>query len=86
MSMRPPLARSFPPPVRHYPLRRARSDADVARRPGTANFLLPVYLRAVRAGSPADNYLDAPIDLSRALIQNAPAIAGFGREQALASY
>lgn len=36
---------------------------------------LPVYLKAVRAGfpSPADDYLDAPIDLSRALIQNAPA-------------
>ncbi|AMJ61408.1 DNA polymerase V [Bosea sp. PAMC 26642] len=37
--------------------------------------LLPVYLRAVRAGfpSPADDYQDQPIDLSRALIQNAPA-------------
>lgn len=36
---------------------------------------LPVYLKAVRAGfpSPADDYLDAPIDLSRTLIQNAPA-------------
>ncbi|WP_324132409.1 LexA family protein [Bosea sp. (in: a-proteobacteria)] len=36
---------------------------------------LPVYLTAVRAGfpSPADDYLDQPIDLSRALIQNAPA-------------
>ena len=36
---------------------------------------LPVYLKAVRAGfpSPADDYLDQPIDLSRALIQNAPA-------------
>lgn len=36
---------------------------------------LPVYLQAVRAGlpSPADDYLDAPIDLSRTLIQNAPA-------------
>ncbi len=36
---------------------------------------LPVYLTAVRAGfpSPADDYLDAPIDLSRTLIQNAPA-------------
>jgi DNA polymerase V len=36
---------------------------------------LPAYLKAVRAGfpSPADDYLDAPIDLSRALIQNAPA-------------
>jgi len=39
----------------------------------------PIYLRifhkAVRAGfpSPADDYLDAPIDLSRTLIQNAPA-------------
>lgn len=39
----------------------------------------PVYLQAylvpVRAGfpSPADDYLDAPIDLSRTLIQNAPA-------------
>ena len=36
---------------------------------------LPVYLKAVRAGfpSPADDYLDAPIGLSRALISNAPA-------------
>lgn len=36
---------------------------------------LPLYLKAVCAGfpSPADDYLDAPIDLSRALIQNAPA-------------
>lgn len=36
---------------------------------------LAVYLKAVRAGfpSPADDYLDAPIDLSRALISNAPA-------------
>ncbi len=36
---------------------------------------LHVYLKAVCAGfpSPADDYLDAPIDLSRALIQNAPA-------------
>lgn len=36
---------------------------------------LPVYLTPVRAGfpSPADDYLDAPIDLSRTLIQNAPA-------------
>lgn len=36
---------------------------------------IPVYLKAVRAGfpSPADEYLDQPIDLSRALIQNAPA-------------
>lgn len=36
---------------------------------------LPVFLKAVRAGfpSPADDYLDAPIDLSRTLIQNAPA-------------
>lgn len=36
---------------------------------------LPVYVKAVRAGfpSPADDYLDQPIDLSRALIQNAPA-------------
>lgn len=36
---------------------------------------LPVYLKAVRAGfpSPADDYLDQPIDLSRTLIQNAPA-------------
>lgn len=36
---------------------------------------LPVYRRAVRAGfpSPADDYLDQPIELSRALIQNAPA-------------
>jgi len=37
--------------------------------------LLPAYLKAVRAGfpSPADDYLDAPIDLSRTLIKNAPA-------------
>ncbi|WP_336810714.1 S24 family peptidase [Bosea sp. MMO-172] len=37
--------------------------------------LLAVFRKAVRAGfpSPADDYLDAPIDLSRALIQNAPA-------------
>jgi DNA polymerase V len=37
--------------------------------------LVPVYLKAVRAGfpSPADNYLDQPIDLSRTLITNAPA-------------
>lgn len=37
---------------------------------------LPVYLKAVRAGfpSPADDYLDTPIDLSWALIKNAPAI------------
>lgn len=36
---------------------------------------LPVYLKAVRAGfpSPADDFLDQPIDLSRTLIQNAPA-------------
>ena len=36
---------------------------------------LSVYLKAVRAGfpSPADDYLDQPIDLSRTLIQNAPA-------------
>lgn len=36
---------------------------------------IPVYLKSVRAGfpSPADDYLDQPIDLSRALIQNAPA-------------
>lgn len=36
---------------------------------------LPVYRKPVRAGfpSPADDYLDAPIDLSRALIKNAPA-------------
>lgn len=36
---------------------------------------LPVYLKAVSAGfpSPADDYLDAPIDLSRELVQNAPA-------------
>ena len=36
---------------------------------------LPAYLKAVCAGfpSPADDYLDAPIDLSRTLIQNAPA-------------
>ncbi len=36
---------------------------------------LPLYLKAVCAGfpSPADDYLDAPLDLSRALIQNAPA-------------
>lgn len=40
-----------------------------------APIFLPVYLRAVSAGfpSPADDYLDAPIDLSRTLIQNAPA-------------
>ena len=37
--------------------------------------LIPVYLKAVRAGfpSPADDYLDQPIDLSRTLIKNAPA-------------
>lgn len=36
---------------------------------------LPVYLKAVRAGfpSPADDHLDAPIDLSRTLIRNPPA-------------
>ena len=36
---------------------------------------LPVYLTPVRAGfpSPADDYLDAPIDLSRTLITNVPA-------------
>ena len=36
---------------------------------------LTVFFKAVRAGfpSPADDYLDAPIDLSRTLIQNAPA-------------
>jgi len=36
---------------------------------------LGVYRKAVRAGfpSPADDYLDMPIDLSRELIQNAPA-------------
>lgn len=36
---------------------------------------LPVFLTPVRAGfpSPADDHLDAPIDLSRTLIQNAPA-------------
>jgi DNA polymerase V len=36
---------------------------------------LGLYLKAVRAGfpSPADDYLDAPIDLSQTLIQNAPA-------------
>lgn len=40
-----------------------------------APVLLAVFRKAVRAGfpSPADDYLDAPIDLSRALIQNAPA-------------
>ncbi len=40
-----------------------------------APIFLPVYLTAVRAGfpSPADDYLDAPIDLSRTLIQNAQA-------------
>lgn len=40
-----------------------------------APVLLSVFRKAVRAGfpSPADDYLDAPIDLSRALIQNAPA-------------
>ncbi len=37
--------------------------------------MLPVFRKAVRAGfpSPADDYLDAPIDLSRSLIKNAPA-------------
>lgn len=37
--------------------------------------LVPSFLAAVRAGfpSPADDYLDAPIDLSRTLIKNAPA-------------
>ena len=36
---------------------------------------LAVYRQPVRAGfpSPADDYLDSPIDLSRALIKNAPA-------------
>lgn len=36
---------------------------------------LAAYLKPVCAGfpSPADDYLDAPIDLSRALIKNAPA-------------
>jgi DNA polymerase V len=36
---------------------------------------IPVFLTPVRAGfpSPADDYLDAPIDLSRTLITNAPA-------------
>lgn len=36
---------------------------------------ITVFLTPVRAGfpSPADDYLDAPIDLSRTLIQNAPA-------------
>lgn len=36
---------------------------------------IPIFLVPVRAGfpSPADDYLDAPIDLSRTLIQNAPA-------------
>lgn len=40
-----------------------------------APVLLTVFRKAVRAGlpSPADDYLDAPIDLSRALIQSAPA-------------
>lgn len=33
---------------------------------------IPVFIKAVRAGfpSPADDYLDAPIDLSRALVAN----------------
>jgi DNA polymerase V len=37
--------------------------------------LLAVFLKAVSAGfpSPADDYLDSPIDLSRELIFNAPA-------------
>lgn len=37
---------------------------------------ISAYRKAVRTGfpSPADDYLDAPIDLSRTLIQNAPAI------------
>lgn len=37
--------------------------------------LLAVFRKAVRAGfpSPADDYLDQPIDLSRTLITNAPA-------------
>ena len=36
---------------------------------------LPAFLKPVCAGfpSPADDYLDAPIDLSRTLIRNAPA-------------
>lgn len=36
---------------------------------------IPVVITPVRAGfpSPADDYLDQPIDLSRTLIQNAPA-------------
>ncbi|TAJ33279.1 hypothetical protein [Bosea sp. (in: a-proteobacteria)] len=36
---------------------------------------LPVYLKAVSAGSPspADDYPGAPTDLSRMLIQNVPA-------------
>jgi DNA polymerase V len=36
---------------------------------------LPVFAKSVRAGfpSPADDHLDAPIDLSRTLIRNAPA-------------
>jgi|GEM_PF-1589099 len=40
-----------------------------------APVLLKVFRKAVRAGfpSPAYDYLDAPIDLSLALIQNAPA-------------
>jgi DNA polymerase V len=40
-----------------------------------APVLLAVFRKAVRAGfpSPADDYLDQPIDLSRTLITNAPA-------------
>lgn len=37
--------------------------------------MLPVFRKPVRAGfpSPADDYLDAPIDLSRTLVTNPPA-------------
>lgn len=50
---------------------------DGARAVSTcAHRAIAVLSKTVRAGfpSPADDYLDAPIDLSRTLIQNAPAI------------